>query len=435
MSHLADTLRALSLRLLLFAGMALLLFPPLDRLLMLLAGRPDRHPFITFAVLLLLSLLLTGLLIIQLQRRLRHNQVEQPLVSHSWPQVRVRLTRLNYRLESALFFPWQANRLYQRFYPRCLQAATRADAPDPVLLKLLENLLRLDDQSMVSEARRLLILHYARVDAIDPEALPALLHIYTTHPDLIVPCQAAIQNALRRYPRWRNLRSFDFMQAFPHPDFYGAITRRYAHLHDAPLGDSALLLQLLASPDCNRAFRRISRRKLQRLTQPTPEQVALLAELNQQLGPYFSERLKTGWRPAAAVLMHPRLLYGAGGILGLLLLFKLGSWLFSADGQPPVLPSSVGPVGIQEAAFTVQVMATRDSSFAVTEAARLTGEGFLTYVLPPRVNSTYFRVRSGLLATRTEADTLAQVLLRSKLISEFYVAPFDSSGIILPRAE
>jgi hypothetical protein len=55
--------------------------------------------------------------------------------------------------------------------------------------------------------------------------------------------------------------------------------------------------------------------------------------------------------------------------------------------------------------------------------------------MSPRVNSTYFRVRTGLLAHRAEADTLAQLLLREQLISEFYVAPFDSSGLIITSTE
>jgi cell division septation protein DedD len=116
-----------------------------------------------------------------------------------------------------------------------------------------------------------------------------------------------------------------------------------------------------------------------------------------------------------------------------LLLFKLGSWVFNGDERPPATPPLF--VMADSAAFTVQVMATRDSTFAIREAIRLTQAGYYSYVMSPRINSTYFRVRTGLLAERTEADTLAQLLLRQQLISEFYVAPFDSSGLILPVAE
>ena len=431
MRYLADTMRAFSLRLLLFAGLSMLLFPVLDRLLLLLAGHPDEHPSVTFSIVLLAVVILVELSIRLRQRQLRRRYVEQPLVSHSWPDVRLRLINLNRWLDTSVFFPWQANKFRNQLYPRCIQAAGRADEPDLVLLQLLELLLH--ESETATEARRLFAHHFAQSEQIFPAALPGLMFLYTSAPELITPLAPPIQRALLENPRYCNRYSFDFMQAFPHKGFHGALTRLYARLHDAPVADTDLLRELLISSDCKPSFRRITRRKLKRLTDLTQIQSSILIDLDKRLGTPFKELLAMNLRPVLSILNRPPFIYTVGGLVVLLLLFKLGSWVVNGDERPPATPPLF--VMADSAAFTVQVMATRDSTFAIREAIRLTQAGYYSYVMSPRINSTYFRVRTGLLAERTEADTLAQLLLRQQLISEFYVAPFDSSGLILPVAE
>ncbi len=431
MRYFADILRALSLRLLLFVGLSMLLFPVLDRLLLLLAGHPDRHPFVTFFVVLLAGMILVQLSIGLRQRQLRRRYVEQPLVSHSWPDVRLRLIRLNRWLDTSIFFPWQANGLRSQLYPLCIKAAGRADEPDLVLLQLLELLLH--EPETADEAQRLFAFHFAQGEQIHSAALPGLMFLYTSAPELVTPLAPSIQCALLDNPRYCNRHSFDFMQAFPHKGFHGTLTRLYAKLHDAPVADTDLLQELLVSSDCKPSFRRITRRKLQRLSELTQAQSMILTDLDKLLGTPARELLSANLRPVLSLLNSSLIIYSAGGLLVLIVLIKLGGWVFTSDKTPPSTP--LLSVMADSAAFTVQVMATRDSSFAIREAARLTEAGYYSYVMSPRINSTYFRVRTGLLAERAEADTLAQQLLRQQLISEFYVAPFDSSGLILPGAE
>jgi hypothetical protein len=433
MRYLADILRAISIRLLLCTGLSMVLFPALDRLLLLLAGHPDQHPFLAFFIVLLVSVVLVELGMGLRQRQLRRRYVEQPLVSHSWPAVRLRLIHLNRWLDTSIFFPWQANGLRNQLYPLCLKAAGRADEPDLILLQLLEMLMRQRDPETAAEVQRLFAHHFAQGEKVHPAALPGLMFLYTSAPDLVIPLAPSIQRALIDNPRHCNRSSFDFMQAFPHMDFYGTLSRLYARLHDAPIADTDLLQKLLVSGDCKPSFRRITRRKLQRLTVLTQTQSAILTDLEKLLGTPLKDLLSNNLRPVLSIANRPLFIYSVGGLLVLVLLFKLGSWVFTSSETPT--PAQPLLFMADSAAFTVQVMATRDSTFAIREATRLTEAGYYSYVMSPRVNSTYFRVRTGLLAHRAEADTLAQLLLREQLISEFYVAPFDSSGLIITSTE
>ncbi len=425
----AATFRACSLRLLLYAGIALLLFPVVGRLLML-TGAPDPRPTLTFTILLLVSVVSIQLFIHIWQRRFRRRHVDRPLVSHSWPDARQRLLSGERRLDTALFFPWQAARIRREHFPAFLKSASGADEPDTLLLRLLRDLLYHADVDTAARARELFLRQFAANGDFDPEVLQVMLHIYSTSPESAASYHDKMQAALVKWPRWRNRASFDFMQAFPHAEFLAPLTRLFARLHDAPVADLDLLKQLLDHPDCRRRFRRIARRKLARLVQPSAAQTQLLSELNAQLGPASSERITSAALALRERFYRPRLLYGTAGVVALIAIIWVSVWLI--DFSQPEEPSPRYLMTAAQPAYTVQVMATRDSLYAIKEAKRLGDCGYFTYIMSPRVNSTYFRVRTGQLAMRAEADTLAQLLLRKKLITEFYVAPYDSNGIIIP---
>ncbi len=80
--------------------------------------------------------------------------------------------------------------------------------------------------------------------------------------------------------------------------------------------------------------------------------------------------------------------------------------------------------------YTVQVMASRDAVQATALADSLRIHGYWSYVLGPRPNSSWYRVRLGAFRDRAPADSLAQELKSQMLIDAWYVANFDTSGTV-----
>ncbi len=75
--------------------------------------------------------------------------------------------------------------------------------------------------------------------------------------------------------------------------------------------------------------------------------------------------------------------------------------------------------------FTIQVMASKDSSQARQEVSRLEAGGYWAYLLPPRPNSSWYRVRLGHFKRRAEADSAASGLKMNGIIKDSYVANYE----------
>lgn len=75
--------------------------------------------------------------------------------------------------------------------------------------------------------------------------------------------------------------------------------------------------------------------------------------------------------------------------------------------------------------FTIQVMASKDSSQARQEVDRLEQAGYWAYLLAPRPNSSWYRVRLGHFNRRAEADSVASGLKLNGIIKDSYVANYE----------
>jgi hypothetical protein len=96
------------------------------------------------------------------------------------------------------------------------------------------------------------------------------------------------------------------------------------------------------------------------------------------------------------------------------------------DQAPTYLPQPTG----DGRAYTVQVMATKDSLVALGEGRRLRRNGYWSYVLGPRENSVWYRVRMGWFASRAEADSVAAALLANGAIRDRYTTNYEDEAMI-----
>lgn len=137
------------------------------------------------------------------------------------------------------------------------------------------------------------------------------------------------------------------------------------------------------------------------------------------------------WRvPRFSISVSPRyrrrFLIGGAGMLLLAILLSL-PW---PDADEPASVESPALLAWEPAAevqggFTVQVMASKDSVQARQEVERLRGEGLWSYLLEPRPNSAWYRVRFGHFGGRATADSIAADLKERQLIDAWYVANFE----------
>lgn len=97
-----------------------------------------------------------------------------------------------------------------------------------------------------------------------------------------------------------------------------------------------------------------------------------------------------------------------------------------AEDAPTYLPRA----GTDERAYTIQVMATKDSLVALGEGRRLRRDGYWSYVLGPRENSVWYRVRMGWFADRAEADSVAAALLANGAIRDRYTTNYEDDAMI-----
>ncbi|MFA7332069.1 MAG: SPOR domain-containing protein [Candidatus Delongbacteria bacterium] len=95
---------------------------------------------------------------------------------------------------------------------------------------------------------------------------------------------------------------------------------------------------------------------------------------------------------------------------------------------PPQVAFDYAPPADVEAGFTLQILASRDSSQTAAYVQRLHGDGRYAYALAPRSNSSYYRVRLGWFLDRAAADSVASLLRQRGVIDEWYVANFDREG-------
>ena len=80
--------------------------------------------------------------------------------------------------------------------------------------------------------------------------------------------------------------------------------------------------------------------------------------------------------------------------------------------------------------YTIQVMASKDSAQARAEALRLRQAGYWVYLLGPRENSAWFRVRLGRFDGRSEADSVAAGLKERRVIDAWYVANHETARMV-----
>lgn len=99
----------------------------------------------------------------------------------------------------------------------------------------------------------------------------------------------------------------------------------------------------------------------------------------------------------------------------------------TSEESPTWLPQDVPADG---KAYTIQVMASKDSLVALGEGRRLRRNGYWSYVLGPRENSIWFRVRLGWFPTRAEADSVAAALLSNGAIRDRYTTNYEDESMI-----
>ena len=102
---------------------------------------------------------------------------------------------------------------------------------------------------------------------------------------------------------------------------------------------------------------------------------------------------------------------------------------------PPVSPLTYAPPANAAGGFTLQIMSSRDSVRTVRYVERLHADSLYAYVLAPRRNSSWLRVRLGWFAERAAADSVAGLLKGRGRIDEWYVANFDLEDRLHERAE
>lgn len=134
-----------------------------------------------------------------------------------------------------------------------------------------------------------------------------------------------------------------------------------------------------------------------------------------------------------------RLLARVAGGLALVALLALASrWLAAPSREAADVPApSAGRLlyheGDGDGGFTVQVMASKDSLQARRTTAALRETGVWAYLLGPRPNSSWYRVRFGRFERRAQADSVAGRLKEEQRIEAWYVANYEADGIIFGR--
>jgi len=135
-------------------------------------------------------------------------------------------------------------------------------------------------------------------------------------------------------------------------------------------------------------------------------------------------------RHGRGLRLNPRHLWlGAGAVfVALALVMVLNREKPAPPPTPPILPMDYAPPGNVQAGFTLQIMSSRDSTATAAFVAGLHADSIYAYTLPPRKNSTWYRVRLGWFAQREAADSVAALLKKDRVIDEWYVANFDLEG-------
>ncbi len=147
----------------------------------------------------------------------------------------------------------------------------------------------------------------------------------------------------------------------------------------------------------------------------------------------------------AELLKDRRALAVKGGWLGLILLV-LAVVRLLPTGQEPAsteaalsgnllrwTPPDPEPEGAR--AYTIQILASKDSLQAVSEARRLVDEGIFAFVQGPRENSRWYRVRVGWFDGRSLADSSAVRLQEQGLIQDRYTANYEPDRIVWQAQE
>ncbi|MDP2360112.1 MAG: SPOR domain-containing protein [bacterium] len=154
----------------------------------------------------------------------------------------------------------------------------------------------------------------------------------------------------------------------------------------------------------------------------SPSAMGLLGKAMSQV----SRQAGTGARQLRASWVRPAILASA---VVLALLASRGLRQPSPTLQAPsVSKLAYAPPANVHGGFTLQVTASRDSLQVVHQVEALHQAEIYAYALPPRQNSTWYRVRLGWFAERAAADSTASLLKARGHIDEWYVANFDLAG-------
>jgi uncharacterized protein YjeT (DUF2065 family) len=161
------------------------------------------------------------------------------------------------------------------------------------------------------------------------------------------------------------------------------------------------------------------------------------------LGSLLGSAQRQTRRMAARPWADPgHLLRIAGGLVLVLGLVLASRWLTAPAGSGGESPADLALPGSllhhdggRTGGFTFQVLASKDSLQARQVADALRGQGLWAYLLGPRPNSAWYRVRVGRFERRAEADSVAGRLKEEQRIEAWYVANFETEGIIHGRSE
>ena len=75
--------------------------------------------------------------------------------------------------------------------------------------------------------------------------------------------------------------------------------------------------------------------------------------------------------------------------------------------------------------FTVQVAATKNARSAQREVARLKKAGYDAYLVEPRKRGGFYKIRVGRFTTKSEAEQAARIMLKRKLIREYFLVNYQ----------
>lgn len=429
MQYWIGLLRAFSLRTWVTVLTGFLLLPLLEQAWVLMSGSASSQPLYLLVLGMLIGSIGSSVAFHFIRRTHEDRFLESPLPENSWPAIRSWIKSLYDATDQAVYFPRASHRLREQGIERVITALTQLGQPDDDLAEFYAELIQ--RQSNIQLARSAAVAYlktFVKPGEISVDQVPLLLDILTWYPDLVSPYETELVDLLKSGEIEPGLDALGLLEKYWSAELLPELSSLYLTLRNPLLENPQHLEELLHHPDCDSRYQRFVYHRLRLDHRGNKRLTDLYTYLREELGPFWWERLLDISGRIVARLIQPRVLKPAAALIVFLLVVRVIVYIWPEGGAPT--PEADRPlIGASESGdMAIQVMASRDSLVGSREVRRLIAAGYAAYLLPPRPNSRYYRIRVGRFTGKSIADSLARTMLADSLITEFYIAKYQSAG-------